>query len=106
MTSPSLENWDLKPIRAMLRHQMKFVGVKNFSIVYEPCDSILHINTFPIVQNSCQLDLVCKSYASHKLTYQLDHQGTSGCHLIPHTYGDIHVWTFNNIIEYPKPYQN
>jgi hypothetical protein len=42
----------------------------------------------------------------HKLTYFVDHRGMSRYHVSPHYshYGDSHMWTFNNILEGPKPY--
>jgi hypothetical protein len=37
MVCPSLENWGLKPSRAILRHKMAFCGVKDFfALVHTP----------------------------------------------------------------------
>ena len=52
--------------------------------LWSSLDSILHTNTFPTVQESPQLELICESYASHKLAYLVDHPSTSGFHVILH----------------------
>jgi hypothetical protein len=49
-------------------------------------NGVLHSETFPTVQTMRQSELVCKSYASHKLTYLVDHHGTKGCHVSSHTH--------------------
>jgi hypothetical protein len=36
-----------------------------------------------MVQTMCQSNIICKMYASYKLTYHVDHHGTRGCHVIP-----------------------
>jgi hypothetical protein len=63
------ENWGLKPSLAILRHQTTFLGVKTSSSLARPLDAILYIENFATVQKSHQSELVCKSYASYKLTY-------------------------------------
>jgi hypothetical protein len=80
---PSLENWGLKHSWAILRNQMTFFLVKTFLAKLGPRDVILHIDTFPTMQIVCQSELVCKIYASRKLTYCVDHHGTRGCHIRP-----------------------
>jgi len=65
---------------------------------------ILQIMTFPMMQKQPQLELMCESYASYKLTYLVDHQGTSGCHITPinNIYGDVHMCTFKKTLEGPN----
>jgi hypothetical protein len=41
-----------------------------------PLNIVLHIDIFPIVRKSPQFKLVCRSYASHKLIYLVEHHGT------------------------------
>jgi hypothetical protein len=83
-TRSDLKNWVqknyLKSPKAILRHQMTFFGVQTYNTtrLY-----ILHTETFPLVQESPQLEFVCESYASRKLTYRVNHHGTSGCHVNP-----------------------
>ena len=43
---------------------MKFLGGELSKLSVGPHDSILHSNTFSIVQELCQLELRCKIYAS------------------------------------------
>ena len=40
-----------------------------------PLHTIIHSKTFAIVQKSPQTEPVCKSYASYKLTYPINHHG-------------------------------
>jgi hypothetical protein len=51
-------------------------------IVFETCahslDSVLNLDTFPTLYTVRQSWLVCKSYASYKLTYRVDHHGKRG----------------------------
>jgi hypothetical protein len=73
----------LKYSRAILRHQNDtFLWSKPY---YGEIFYILHIDTFPMVQESPQSKFICESYASHKLTYHIDHHGASGCHVNPIT---------------------
>ena len=81
---PNLENWGPKHSWAILRNQTTFFWVKTFLTKLGPRDVILHIDTFPTMQIVLQSELVCKSYASRKLTYHVDHHGMRGCHIIPH----------------------
>jgi hypothetical protein len=71
----------LKSLKNILRHQTTFFWVQTYStaIFY-----ILHTETFPMVQESPQSEFVYESYASRKLTYHVNHHGTSGCHVNPH----------------------
>jgi hypothetical protein len=59
------------------------------NLTMDQVNYILHTNTFPMVQEFPQSEFVCESYASHKLTYRIDHHGVSGCHVIPHY---LNVW--------------
>ena len=83
VAGPSLENWGLEHSRAILRHQTTFSCVEYFLSQLVPHEFIPHIDTFPTMKKSTQSELVCESYASHKLTYHVDHHGTSGCHISP-----------------------
>jgi hypothetical protein len=91
MTNPSLENWSLKPSRVILRHQTEILRVKKFLSIFGNHDTIIHIDTFSMVQKPCQSELVRKSYASRKLTYRIDHHGRRGCHVSP-CYS--HLWGY------------
>jgi hypothetical protein len=55
-----------------------------------------------------QLEIICESYSSRKLTYLVDHYGTSGSHARPHYshIWDRQVWNFKNILEGSKSYHN
>jgi hypothetical protein len=71
----------LKIFQSILRHQTTFFLVQTYS---GGICHILHIDTFPMVQELSQSEFVCESYASFKLTYFVYHHGMSGCHAIPH----------------------
>jgi hypothetical protein len=83
VAGPSLENWGLEPSRTVLRNQLIFFGFKTFLVYIGPCHSIIHTYTFLSVKKLHQSNLVCKTYASYKLTYHVDHHGTRGFHVIP-----------------------
>jgi hypothetical protein len=67
-------------------------------------NDVLHFETFLMVCQMPQSELVCKSYSSHKLTYLVGHHGTSGCKSTPitHIYRVGHLWIFKKILEGPN----
>jgi hypothetical protein len=78
--------------------------VEVFETLAHTLHIVLHSKAYPTVQKSPQLELVCESYASHKLTYLIDHYYMSGCHVIPH-YSNMWGWPhvdFKKIIEGPN----
>jgi hypothetical protein len=66
-----------------------FSHVNRSKLYYGDIGYILDTETFPMVQELPQSQFVCESYASHKLTYRIDHHGASGCHVNLHY---LNVW--------------
>lgn len=74
-----LEVWDPKPLSAILRHQMELwalLGVKFVSIDPRPLALLYTLRPLQWCEKSPQLEFICESYASHKLTHLIDHHGT------------------------------
>jgi hypothetical protein len=73
---------------------MKFFGVTKSITSAHTLNYVLHFDTFLMLQKSPQLEITCESYASHKLTYLVDHHVTSGFRVSPHY---SHVWGYPHV---------
>jgi hypothetical protein len=66
---PNLENWVQKSFEIFHNHIEASNGIfLGPNILLGNMPHILHTDTFPTMQESPQLELICESYASHKLT--------------------------------------
>jgi hypothetical protein len=83
---------------------MDCFGVPLFGTSTHTMEGSLHSETFPTVQTIHQLEFICKSYASHKLTYHVDHHGTRGCHITP-CYSCIWGYPCEEFKEYSRRYK-